>query len=293
MTVLLPSNSLRLLLIDEDPLFRLGMGIWLNQLPDMALVAEAESGEMALQILDRQFESDLESGDRALEPVHQPINLVLLNVGLGRQNPNQIQGLNLCRLLKSRYPALPVLCLSDVSEPVVMAAARQSGANGYCAKNLESSAMAAVMRLVAAGQPYWPASVAEPPAAEPILTRPVARRPAFRLDSLRLVAFRRSLRLSGIEQIEVALDDVMAELQNLDLSLLDRAILAGKSRELRAARWIVSGLLATPSLESGLEPGRPPARPAPRQRRSSQPGFSDVSPAICRTSRSGWAACAY
>ena len=251
-----PSTALRLLLIDEDPLFRLGMSVWLNQLPDIALVAEAGDGETALQILDRQ----VDSGERAAARLSTdpPINLVVLNVGLGRLNPNQLQGLNLCRMLKSRYPVLPVLCLSDLSEPVILAAARQSGADGYCSKNLECDVMATVMRLVAAGQPYWnaaspsatAATVGESPASSP------RRIPASRSAQLRLAPFRRKLRLSGIQQIEAALSEVRAELQNLDLSLLDRAILAGRSRELRAARWIVSGLLATPSLESGrLESG--------------------------------------
>jgi hypothetical protein len=46
------------------------------------------------------------------------------------------------------------------------------------------------------------------------------------------------------------LEQVNAELQDLDLSLLDRAVLAGRQRELRAARWVVQRLLATPALES-------------------------------------------
>jgi DNA-binding NarL/FixJ family response regulator len=124
-----PSTALRLLLIDEDPLFRLGMSVWLDQLPDIALVAEAGDGETALQILDRQ----VDSGERAAARLSTdpPINLVVLNVGLGRLNLNQLQGLNLCRMLKSRYPALPVLCLSDLSEPVILAAARRDA--GRCA----------------------------------------------------------------------------------------------------------------------------------------------------------------
>ena len=264
MSVFLPSGSLRLLLIDEDRLFRLGMSIWLNQLPDMALAAEANSGEAALEILDALTAQSAERPEQA-------INLVLLNVGLGQSNPQQIQGLNLCRLLKSRYPSLPVLCLGDVSEPVVLAAARQSGADGYCAKSLESDALAAVIRLVASGQSYW-STVAQPvavaasaqvPAQVPPGTAPqrASSWPAFRL-----ARFRRRLRLSGIQQIEAVLSEVMVELQNLDLPLLDRAVLAGQARELQAARWLVGGLLATPSLAAeSLTRPIPQTRPASEQ----------------------------
>ncbi|MBW4466903.1 MAG: DUF3685 domain-containing protein [Pegethrix bostrychoides GSE-TBD4-15B] len=267
MSVSLPPD-LRLLLIDEDPLFRLGMSVWLNQSPDISLVAEVESGEAALELLDRQFGASAAALERS-----QPVNLVLLDVGLGRLNPSQIQGLNLCRLLKSRYPALPILCLSAAPEPVILAAARQSGADGYCAKSLEPAELAAAIRRIAAGQSDWDISWqnAQAPTAASTAARPVFSQSA----RLRLAPFRRRLRLSGIQQIEAVLSDVNAELQNLDLSLLDRAVLAGKSRELRAARWLVQGLLATPSLEA--EPSvRPPAAVSapvtqPSGRQSSQP----------------------
>ncbi len=263
----LPPDSLRLLLIDEDPLFRLGMSIWLNQLPDMTLVAEAENGETALQILDRQFEA------AGAESRSLPINLVLLNPGLGRLNPSQIQGLNLCRLIKSRYPSLPVLCLGDLAEPVVLAAAQQSGANGYCPKSLDASELATVIRRVATGQNIWAEQLAATPVQPPVAPRTMSRTPPQTppRSRLRLAPFRRRLRVSGLEQIEAALSEVAAELQNLDLSLLDRAILAGKLRELRAARWMVSGLLATPSLAD--EPPFP--RPQP-------PVPPPVSPAVAR-----------
>ncbi len=259
MSVSLPPD-LRLLLIDEDPLFRLGMSVWLNQSPDISLVAEVESGEAALELLDRQFGASAAALERSQPERSQPVNLVLLDVGLGRLNPSQIQGLNLCRLLKSRYPALPILCLSAAPEPVILAAARQSGADGYCAKSLEPSELAAAMRRIAAGQSDWDISWQNAQAATAAPTAaPTAARPVFSQSArLRLAPFRRRLRLSGIQQIEAVLSDVNAELQNLDLSLLDRAVLAGKSRELRAARWLVQGLLATPSLEAESSV-RPPA----------------------------------
>ena len=289
---LVPPDSLRLLLIDEDPLFRLGMSVWLNQLADMVLVAEADNGEAALQILDRQFDRTSERASAQAPErgeIARPINLVLLNVGLGRLNPSQIQGLNLCRLLKSRYPALPVLCLSDVSEPVILAAARQSGADGYCAKTLEATEIAAVMRRVAAGQPYWgKLPVAEPASPRPNSPRfespPDSPRPTVRSTPLQLAPFRRRLRLSGLQQIEAALSEVTIELQNLDLSLLNRAILAGQSRELRAARWLVSGLLATPSLEAESPVRSQPLPPVP------QPSEPTIRPRVTESSQSNQSA---
>jgi DNA-binding NarL/FixJ family response regulator len=271
MTSLPSTTLLRLLLVDADPVFRLGMGVWLNQYPDVSLVAAAADGERALQILAGRLEPlepEIVSSERRSE---RRIDLVLLDLSIGQASPGQIQGLNLCRLIRARYPDLPILCLSNATEPVIRAAAQQSGASGYCARDLAPDDFVAVMRQVAAGQPYWhqtsrpelsqisrdqvsrvsrvsrgtDASGSRTSAAfsDPVSERDLRPTPAP------LATFRRQLKRSGLQQIEAALAEVHQELQDLDLSLLDRAVLAGRQRELRAARWLVRRLLATPALE--------------------------------------------
>ncbi|PSB04699.1 DUF3685 domain-containing protein, partial [filamentous cyanobacterium CCP2] len=85
-------------------------------------------------------------------------------------------------------------------------------------------------------------------------------------SSSRPVATRlRRLRRSGIQQIDASLQAVGEQLQNLDLSDLERAVLAGQQRELRVARWIVNRLLATPKLDEEVS------------QRSQEPGFSGQS----------------
>lgn len=237
-----------LLLIDDDPVFRVGMRFWLSQYPDLALVAESEDGETALQILDHQFARDASPR----EPV-SAVQLVLLEVGVGRTNAAQLQGLTLCNLLKSRYPRLPVLCLGAVSEPVLLAAMQRAGADGYCPKNADVETLVAIIRRVAAGQSYWPTSLPAPVAASTDSSIPSRTRAP-------LATLRRNWRRSGIAQIEAALTEVNQGLRSLDLSLLERAILAGRQRELRAARWVVNSLLATPSLP---EPSSSPEVPSP------------------------------
>ncbi|MFM7424073.1 MAG: DUF3685 domain-containing protein [Elainella sp.] len=272
-----PDALLRLLLVDEDPVFSLGMSVWLNQTRDFSLVARAEQGEAALEILANQ-------------PRSGSIDLVLLDVSLGQADPGQIQGLNLCRLLRARYPSLPILVLSGAPEPVVLAAAQQSGANGYCAKTLEPAELMAIMRRVAASQPYWemPAGSAPTQGFDPALGpgsgQPVVQpaqfsqpnqqpnqqlsQPVDPLWSPRpgpFASLRRNLRYSGLGQIDTVLGQVNTELQDLDLSLVDRAVLAGRQRELRVARWVVQKLLATPALDtSGVDLPRAAAGSASR-----------------------------
>jgi DNA-binding NarL/FixJ family response regulator len=235
--------SARLLLIDEDSVFRLGLKVLLSENPAIVVVAEAEDGETALQILDHQFAP-------AFEPEPElPTNLVVLDLSLGRANPTQIQGLNLCRLLKSRYPSVAVLCIGASQEPVILAAVQQSGANGYCSKYVPAEQLVNAIQQVATGQAVWQQ------AGQQIVQETNWQGASERFDSpsrsrlpAPLAILRRNLRRNGIRQIETALAEVTAELENLELSLLDRAVLAGRQRELRLSRWLVQRLLATPSL---------------------------------------------
>ncbi|MBD2066821.1 DUF3685 domain-containing protein [Leptolyngbya sp. FACHB-671] len=242
------SNSpFRLMLVDDNRAFRAGLRIWLEQFSDLEVIAEAGDGTAALQALATHSTASASS---------IAIDLVILDLGLGSADPEQIQGLDLCRQISSQYPAIAILLLSSMTEPVMLAAARRSGARGYCPKHTEATELAAIIRQVARGGPRWVQPTAEelavvvtPPTSGSIRSQPIVKLPAP------FAIFRRNLRLSGLQQIESALSDVTNQLQNLDLSLLDRAVLAGQQRELRASRWLVRRLLATPTV---LEPSAAP-----------------------------------
>lgn len=222
------SRSLQLMLIDEDPTFRLGMQIALEPFSDLQWVAEAADGQTALSILEQ------------LSPP-AGVQLVVLDVELGRSRPDQILGLTLCRQIKVRYPTLPVLLLGRSVEPVMLAAARQAGASSYFSKQVEPRELVRIIRQIAAGR------------SGDLITQPIDSQNLTRRPPGVWAQLRRRVRLSGLRQIDVTLDEVNAELQNLDLSLLDRAFLAGRRRELRAARWLVKQLLATPNLPEPVE----------------------------------------
>jgi DNA-binding NarL/FixJ family response regulator len=216
------------MLIDEDPTFRLGMQIALEPFSDLQWVAEAADGQTALSILEQ------------LSPP-AGVQLVVLDVELGRSRPDQILGLTLCRQIKVRYPTLPVLLLGRSVEPVMLAAARQAGASSYFSKQVEPRELVRIIRQIAAGR------------SGDLITQPIDSQNLTRRPPGVWAQLRRRVRLSGLRQIDVTLDEVNAELQNLDLSLLDRAFLAGRRRELRAARWLVKQLLATPNLPEPVE----------------------------------------
>lgn len=283
-TSLQENRSSRLILIDEDPVFRLGLRVWLEQFPDLNIVAEAEDGTTALQILEARFAPADLLLEEASSPVAlstSPIDLVILDITLGRSQPDRPQGLSLCRQIRTQYPTLPVLILSASPEPLLLAAAQQAGASGYCPKATEVKELIAVIRQVATGQPVWIQPSPQLPSPqwgirsqEPAARGQETQQRGAISDSPRasppqlpnpLSLFRRNLRLSGIRQIDAALAELAAELQNLDLSLLDRAIAAGRYRELQTARWMVRRLLATPAI-ADQEPENRQIRESPNQR---------------------------
>lgn len=211
----------KLLLIDEDTVFCQAFRIWLEAVAEVICVTDAATALATLAT--------------------NPIDLVVLNLR---------QGLPLCQQIRAQNSQLPILVLSDRPEPVLLTAAQNAGATGYCAKNLEPSLLLNAIRTVAAGQAYW--------------QRPIAKSPLARL--------RGELRQSGTRRIDAVLAEVTAQLQQ-EVAPLDRAFLAGRQRELRAARWLVNRLLTTASVEPAesiappdseiVPPSLPAAEPAP------------------------------
>jgi DNA-binding NarL/FixJ family response regulator len=275
-----PVSRSLLVLIDEDPTFRLGLRACLEQYPDLELVIEDTDGSQMLQILEsaRGFATEVLTAPLDL-PSIDTIALVILNINLGRSNTTQIQGLTLCQRIKGQYPTLPVLLITSAPNPPQLNAAHQAGANGYCSQGLGYESLVAIIRRVVNGQNYW-MPLANPVATPPQrIVSPPSRTTAPSLGIWN--NFRSQLQQSSIRQIDAVLNDVVDELENGDLSLLDRAIVAGRYRELRAARWLVTQLLTpnqanTPNPQS-FSTGEIAREPEPRRIIENSPRVSRAS----------------
>ncbi|MBE7381070.1 MAG: DUF3685 domain-containing protein [Leptolyngbya sp. SIO1E4] len=229
-------SPLNLLLVDEDPVFRLGLRIWLDQRPEFQVVGEAATAEATLQQLaDLQTTAATAATDAAATTPSPSVDAVIIDLGLGQGDPDQMPGLQLCSEIKRQFPQVLVLVLSAQGEPVLEAVARQMGADGFGQRGLPIKDLARLIQQVAAG----PEMRLETPAIDVALPPPPQT----------LVA---ALRQSSLGQIEEA----MAEIEEAAAQRLPywyRLVLAGKYRELRAARWLVQQILPLP----------PPAAPAP------------------------------
>lgn len=242
------SELYRLLLVDDDRIFRMGLLSWLSQFPDMEVVAETDTAELALEILKR------ESEDNTFTDLN--FDLVILNLNLGKSNSeiNQdlpLSGLELCQQLKAQYPSLPILLLSSPQSPELITMALRNGVEGYCLKETNPEDLIMAIRQVASGEPYLGDrySINNQPTDQLVANLPDEMINVFAI-------IRHNFYLSGLRRIDQALDEVQASLgTDTPDQLSDRLakiVLAGQARELQAARWLVHLLWGKPKNTQNL-----------------------------------------
>lgn len=129
-------DNLKILLVEDDELFRLGLQVRLQQEPKIAILVEANDGETAIDLAKRQ-----------------PFDLVLLDIGL----PG-LGGMETCRQLKLNHPNLPILVLTSRNERSLIARLVTVGAQGYCLKGVAAETLILAMRSVVAGASWWDAT---------------------------------------------------------------------------------------------------------------------------------------
>jgi DNA-binding NarL/FixJ family response regulator len=222
-------RPLKLLLLDQDPIFRIGLRVSLEQVPMVEVTSEAQTDTVALQILAELAQKD---------PFQ--VNLVVLELGTSNL------GLQLCQQLKIQYPNLPILLLSSTQDQGMLLAAKNAGVDGYCPKGISVSELVAVMQEVADGGSYW---IQEAPELR-IQTSNLPTNSGQTFLS-RIV---NNFRLSGIGYINPNVAQVTTKLQVPGLPLLEQVFLAGKRRELLAARWLLNHLLTSTNPDDEQKP---------------------------------------
>lgn len=117
----------------------MGIQRLLEDMPDMEVIADAESGEQAL----------------ALVKTHNP-DVVLLDMKM----PG-IDGWEVTRRLKKSNPHIKVIAVTALCTDPLPTRVLQLGAMGYLTKESSAEEMAAAIRKVANGQKYLSAEIAQ------------------------------------------------------------------------------------------------------------------------------------
>jgi two-component system NarL family response regulator len=126
-------HPLRILLVEEDELFRLGLVTRLQREIDLEIVAEANDGETAVEFTNQYLP-----------------DVVLLDIGL----PG-IGGIEACCQIKYHHPNLPILVLTSHAQTALIDRLIAIGVSGYCLKGIEAEHLILALRSVAAGASWW------------------------------------------------------------------------------------------------------------------------------------------
>jgi two-component system, NarL family, response regulator len=129
-------DRLKILVVEDDELFRLGLLVRLQREPGIEVLAEANDGETAIDLAKQQL-----------------FDLVLLDIGL----PG-LGGIETCRQLKQNHPKLSILALTSRSDRSLIARLVAAGAQGYCLKGVGAETLILAMRSVIAGASWWDAT---------------------------------------------------------------------------------------------------------------------------------------
>ncbi|MGK7923851.1 MAG: DUF3685 domain-containing protein [Spirulina sp.] len=208
-------RSLQLLLIDDDPIFSLGLATALAGFNDWQIRDRVDTGS-ALSTLaelnDREnliIIADIPAPDRAIDP------------------------LQFFQQLKINYPALPLLLLTATRDTRLLKSLRTLGIEGYRPKGTTVEELTPVLRQMGVRNTAWPEQIST--ALQPLnLSLSVPQSPPQWLFNLRR---------SGLSQIEANLALVQQQLERKNLPTFDWFYWQGRQRELKIARSLVDRLL--------------------------------------------------
>jgi DNA-binding NarL/FixJ family response regulator len=125
-------NAMRVLIVDDHPLLRKGVGQLIEQEKDLAVVGEAEDAQKAIS---------------AIEDTRPDIALIDITL-------NGASGIELVKNVKSRFPKLKMLVLSMHDESVYAHRALRAGASGYIMKQEGAEKVLTAVRKVLRGEVY-------------------------------------------------------------------------------------------------------------------------------------------
>ncbi len=120
------AETIRVLLADDHVLVRQGIRQFLAQAPDVEVVAQADNGAAAVQLV-QELQPDV-----AVLDIHMP----------------QMTGVEATRRIKQHFPAVRVLILTAYDDDPYIRALLQAGADGYVLKTERAEVLVQAVRDV-------------------------------------------------------------------------------------------------------------------------------------------------
>ena len=132
------ATQIRILIVDDQQMFREGIRHRLSQEPDMKVVGEAASAEEAL----------------AMVPETEP-DIVVLDIRLPAKS-----GIEAAKVVRREWPSIKILMLSGYDFDQYVRAAARAGMEGYLLKDAPQETLVDALREIAGGGVVLPPAIA-------------------------------------------------------------------------------------------------------------------------------------
>jgi DNA-binding NarL/FixJ family response regulator len=127
----------RIVIADDQALFREGLRTLLSTRPDMDVVGEAANGDEAVALVE------------ALRP-----NVVLMDLRMPK-----VDGVQATARIRERWPEIPVLVLTTFDDDANLFGALKAGAAGYLLKDVSSETLTSAIQAATRGESFLQTTV--------------------------------------------------------------------------------------------------------------------------------------
>jgi DNA-binding NarL/FixJ family response regulator/tRNA A-37 threonylcarbamoyl transferase component Bud32 len=126
------SDTISVLIAEDEAVTRLGMKFALKTFPDVELVAESADGVSAI-----------------LQALVAKPSIILMDIGLPK-----VDGITAARKVKEALPKTKVIVFTGAEDVDLMDSAFKAGVDGYCLKKMSGEDLYSAIKLVNAGEKY-------------------------------------------------------------------------------------------------------------------------------------------
>ncbi len=127
------NKNIRVLIVDDHQIMIDGIKSMLSNEPDIIVVAHANNGSQAMDILK-----------------NVEVDVVLMDVEMPVMN-----GIDATRLVSQKYENIRIIALTTYDEKSIINTMLEAGAKGYILKNINRDILVQAIKTVAAGNTYF------------------------------------------------------------------------------------------------------------------------------------------
>jgi len=124
-------TKIRMAIVDDHPMVREGLKMFLQLSDQLELVGTASSGQEAMLLADRE-----------------PLDVLLMDLLM----PGEYDGIAAIRAITAGHPEIRIIALTSSAEPDHIRCAIEAGASGYVQKDVHPDDLLAIIRQAALGR---------------------------------------------------------------------------------------------------------------------------------------------